>query len=360
MKKIVLIISIIVIIYMQGCTTAENFDWKQSDVLDVFYERINLDLPGDETKRIIYADEEYLIFVIDERVDGEIESVFDFNDVMLYMYNLKDKDIEMVIDISDFEINSISGAVPYNEGVVYANYLQIDEGYMWKIQYCDGKQNITIKDGLNKGAFPAPPVFSKVSDIPIVAYQLSTEEKCYFVIEKVINDTLVKIYESDEFVQKDDIILDNGKEYGVSVTRKKDDKDIIIVGNDSTVLNEIITKKPLQSFAITKNDVVYSYGDIGEGKIETVNFETTDRNENKTIKQFYRITGSDGDYSVCVDEGFNPYIISSSRNDIKSISLPKEFENDTPALSFYHTSGKEFVVEFWDKGYYYMKLPDYL
>ncbi len=330
------------ILLFSGCDN-EKGQYTQMD--------INLALAENEDAMTVYADEREIIYIVRERINQEIVGKTDINHSRIVVYDYVANEIRQELQVNDYKVNAVSCVTPYQNGIIYINYAyaedEIPGAKQWKIKYYDGRKTHLLKEGKTLDSFATVPMLAAVGDTPIIAYQLSENGGSTFVIEKVLNSKLIKIWKSCEYMQTNDYIQTNGKEYCIMTHKEGNDYASLVVGNESKVEFVYDLENVINSFAITKEHIVCSLGDFGQGKLLTMSIESKEKKEEEVILQFFRFAGSDDNCVLCVDSAFTPYLINAKTCTAEMINIPKSIGEARRPVGFFHIKGRKYMAWFY-------------
>lgn len=302
-------------------------------------------LNENQTELCCYSDGKNSIFAVGSRNEKQIGPLY--NTEHLYLCSgLK--------VIAEYEINSsayITSAVPYENGILYVDYTEEDNGQLsWFLKRIDGMEK-TVLDHGSTASFDRVPDLILLGGFPLYLWE---EGNC-FGINQISGDTIHSIIEESSYILPKIEIKSNGTYYCYLAAGPDDANASMFIGNEEGVVWSHSLEGKITSFTITEEYAICGL----EGEcfsVDAVNLLTGESKLFQVDKPLWRMSGS-GEACVCVDDGFIPYYVDISQEVIGELSRPKEKSYKTWPTMFYSAGHNNYYARFnMDDGNTYYNL----
>lgn len=252
--------------------------------------------------------------------------------------------------------NLIYSAVPYKDGIIYAeSKIDTQESmYKWNIVYFDGKNHNIIDSGYSTNQIATE--VTLIGKTPVYVSEHTEGGLTTVSVKKVVNLKSETI-EAVDNARKYSIIETNGDAYFFTLYDCQNEKAKLCAGDEKEVYLQYQLDDALNSCTINENCIVASIGEeTGDIKIVGIPLDGSKEKYLQQTKRWWRMTGSSGDYCVAVDDNFNPYYIKISSDVVGEVALPDEMENDILVKSFYPAGKDNYILSINDESFYIMEL----
>lgn len=313
---------------------------------------------------VCYSDEDcFLVANVNDNIVTATSITFpDIRTNGVYMVKYDKSNSSTLYDIKSDKL--IYSAVPYKEGIVYANSKAVGEEplgenafYKWSITYFDGKTQKELDSGYSKHEFAAE--ITMAGEVPVYCCErVNKEDEIEVSINKIV-DLEPENIEILEGFEKDSIIQPNGKSYLIELYDSKNKKTLLVAGDEESVKVKHELEDQINSSSITENYIVASLGgEMGKTTIEGIPLGKSEAKDFSQTKRWWRMVGSGGKYCLVVDDGFNPYYINIEDGLVGEVILSEEMENDPNCLvKYFHPAGKDrYILSINYEDFYIMDL----
>lgn len=297
-----------------------------------------------------YSDENVLIIanVYDDIYTAESIIPPDIRTKGVYLINYNEKGKYTLFDIESDGV--IYSAVPYKDGIIYAEYKTSEDEFIsdnticqWKIAYFDENKHIDIDSGYCKNKLSAEIVL--IDEIPIYICENNSKNFTQVSVNKIV-DFKIKQIKKFENCETLNLFETNGKYYFTDVHDSSQQKSFFIAGDSEKIYIEQDKPEPCSSFSITENYIVCAVGgEMGNTQIIGIPLNNSEEKKLPQTKQWWRITGSSGKYCTVVDDGFNLYYINIEECKAGQIILPEKIQSVFTTKMFFPAGKDRYIIE---------------
>ncbi len=236
----------------------------------------------------------------------------------------------------------ITSALPYQGGVVYADYKELSDGSVeWSVTLKSGSAETVIDTGAAL-SYDRVPYLYYVQDTP---YYLR-EDRDGFSVLQIKDQTPAVVYSKTGCSAVSIDVRGNGKQFCFPIQYSGEDFSRFLVFDEDGLLYEHTLGGKITSYAITDQYAVCGTGneDTRQGSVEAVDLST---GQAKTFDQPYGalwgLTGS-GNLCLCVGYDWQPYAINIATEQISVIPGPKSSTNRSTPIFFYPAGESRFFA----------------
>lgn len=246
----------------------------------------------------------------------------------------------------------ITSALPYDDGVLYVDYVQQNDGSLiWYLIHKNGTAEVVLDTGNASNDLEVPALFY-VEGVP---YYLRKNGEG-FSINKIEEHVVASVCSETEYDVLSTVkVCSNGNQYCFLVKYPQEELCRLYICDANGVKYQHKLTGKIASFTITDQYAVCCTGLEGAKKlsIEAINLSTY---ETKVFAQdygaFYGLSGTGG-VCVAVGNSWQPWAIDIENATVFSISAPR-----SKAPIFFHAASKNyfFVMIDSNKGYMFYSL----
>ena len=317
MKKIYLIVlTIIMLLIVPGCSND-----TASDAPDMNYERIDCGfLISDEyTESCIYSNGDQMIFSIEKFLKvnaGPATSTDAF-----VLVDIETEAAKKIIPVGlSAQVNS---AVPYMDGVMYVDYETGDDNLIhWEIIKHTAGEKKTLLSGKCDVEYKLPSL-ELLNNTPVVLWE--DAESGMTRLSKIVKEKFEDVITDDENIQMvTSDISANTKEVCFAAKTEWETAEMIIADLEG-IVSSLTLEHKLTSFALTKDHLLCGVGDVEEkGIFSLLNYDFRLENVNITaiLHPLYRMSGSNTETALCVDDSFMIKKVNASDSSISDVNAP--------------------------------------
>lgn len=280
----------------------------------------------------------------------------------LYLFEYADGDGKKIyFDIVE-EDNIVYSAVPYNGGIIFAEYRQSSEDtggedymWQWKVKYYDGAECTEIDSGYCKNE-TSTQIFLYNGE-PLYVCERYDSTAATLSINSIVNLKPYIIAELADWQKADGTV--NVSENGFFIRAYYEDieNSMAIVGEKDKILMQKEIGKKISSAALISDHIMYlKEKESGKTQIKSLSLNGTEEKSLDETGSWNKITGSSGKYCLMLDDAFNPYYADLEAGIVDKILLTCEQGSEIKEKTFYPAGKDCFILEVGKKDYYVLEI----
>lgn len=240
----------------------------------------------------------------------------------------------------------ITSAVPCENGVLYVDYVQMENGEVqWSLIKTDGTQQEVLDSGLAAFSSDAPSLF-KIRDTAHYLCKLSNG----YCVKKLVGDVVWEVYSGNDCELYGDAVS-NGESYALLTTKMLEVYPQLIIFGEGGVLIHQLSGRPTSWTLTDKYAVVVSGEDATKPqRVEVIDLRTRTVREIDQTAALYSLAGTG---SVCVARGSGGQLwaFDIENENRFAISPPKRVSANASLLFAPAGENRFFVQHDTDDGY---------
>ncbi len=258
--------------------------------------------------------------------------------------------------------NIVYSAVPYNEGVIFAEYRQSSEDtggeghlWQWKVKYYDGTQCTEIDSGYCKNKTAAQ-IFLYNGE-PMYVCERYDSKAVTLSINSIDNLKPYIIAELADWEKADGAVDVNENGFFVRAYYEAIENSMAIVGENYEILMQKEMGKQISSAALASDHIVYlKETESGKIQIKSLSLNGAEEKSIDETVSWNKITGSSGEYCLMTDDAYNPYYLDTETGIAGELLLTCEKNSETKEKNFYPAGKDRFILETGKKDYYVLEI----